>query len=162
MNSRCGLLCLPAVIMAFAALSCSRPATAEQFVRNADRDVYGRYVFDVDMSDSLAAYDISLLSSFSCIDRDFAPFVSMPLHLLWESPEGQCFEDNVVLPGSALKDSSYYDKVLSDCLGEGLVPERAGLWKLYVTAPEDSLKKYGMTGMGIRVDRKTKHEDGTR
>lgn len=162
MNSRCGLLCLPAVVMAFTALSCSRPAVAEQFVRNADRDVYGRYVFDVDMSDSLAAYDISLLASFSCIDRDFAHFVSMPLHLLWKSPEGQCFEDNVALAGSALKDSSYYDKVLSDSLGEGLVPEKPGLWNLYVTVPEDSLKKYGMTGMGIRVDRKTKHEDGTR
>lgn len=160
MNNRLLILAVAASLMAV--LSCSRPVTAEQFVRSADRDAYGRYAFDVDMSDSLSVYDISLIASFACIDRDFSSFRSMPLLLMWESPDGRCYEGSAVLQRKALRDSSYYDKVFSDKLGERLSPVRSGMWKLYVKAPDDSLEKYMMTGMGIRVDRKAIQDNGTR
>lgn len=83
----------------------------------------------------------------------------MPLLVVWESPDGELFEDNIVLQRSALRDSSYYDKVFTDRIGSGLVPVKPGLWKLYIKVPEDSLKKYGLTGIGLeieRVDRRVK------
>ena len=162
MNNGRILYMLCAAVSLLAMPSCSRPVTAEQFIRNPERDAWGRYAFDIDMTDSTSVYDISLISAFSCIDRDFSSFRSMPLHLMWESPDGRLFEDNVVLRRDVLRDSSYYDKVLADRLGEGLSPVENGRWRLYVKADEDSLRKYGMTGMGIRVDRKQRQDNGTR
>lgn len=154
------MLC--ATVSMIAAMSCSRPVTAEQFVRNNERDAWGRYAFDIDMTDSLSVYDISLISSFSCIDRNFSSFRSMPLRLMWEAPDGRLFEDNVILSRDMLRDSSYYDKVIADKLGESLAPVENGKWRLYVKVDEDSLKRYGMTGVGIRVDRKQTQDNGTR
>lgn len=136
--------------------SCSRPVSSEQFVRNASRDAYGRYVFDVDMQDSLSCYDISLISAFSCIDRQFSRFSSMPLNLLWESPDGQVYENDLLVGRASIADSSYYDKALIVKAGERLEPVRYGRWKLYVKIPEDTVKLYGVTGMGIKVTRKTR------
>ena len=62
MTNKQSYLLVMAVLMALP--SCSRPVSSEQFVRNASRDAYGRYVFDVDMQDSLSCYDISLISAF--------------------------------------------------------------------------------------------------
>ena len=135
-------LLVMAVLMALP--SCSRHVSSEQFVRNASRDAYGRYVFDVDMQDSLSCYDISLISAFSCIDR------------LWESPDGQVYENELLAGRVSIADSSYYDKALIVKAGERLEPVRHGMWKLYVKIPEDTVKLYGVTGMGIKVTRKTR------
>ena len=141
------------LLLSMLVLSCSRPSSYAQFVRTGARDAYGRFVFNADMTDT------SLLASLSCIDREFSSFRSMLLLVVWESPDGELFEDNIVLQRSALRDSSYYDKVFTDRIGAGLVPVKPGLWKLYIKAPEDSLKKYGLTGIGLeieRVDRRVK------
>ena len=142
-----------AVLLAVLLTGCSRPSSYEQFIRNSSRDIYGNYAFDVDMTDSLSRYDISLISTFSCIDRDFARFTSIPMDLLWESPDGRIFENWIAAGRKEMVDSSYYDKALMVKAGTGLVPAVYGEWKLYVKVPEDSLKLYGMTGMGIRVTR---------
>ena len=139
------------LLLSMLVLSCSRPSSYAQFVRTGARDAYGRFVFNADMTDTLSSYDFSLLVSLSCIDREFSSFRSMPLLVVWESPDGELFEDNIVL--------QRYDKVFTDRIGAGLVPVKPGLWKLYIKAPEDSLKKYGLTGIGLeieRVDRKVK------
>lgn len=148
MNSR--LLYLLLMLLA-AVQSCSAPASSEQFVRNASRDAYGRYVFNADMTDSLASYNVSLISALSCIDRKFSGFSSMPVDILWESPDGQVFENSIVLGRNSMTDSSYYDKALIYSIGRKLVPERHGEWKIYVKVPEDTLRKYGITGMGVRI-----------
>ena len=57
---------------------------------------------------------------------------------------------------SSIADSSYYDKALIVKAGERLEPVRHGMWKLYVKIPEDTVKLYGVTGMGIKVTRKTR------
>lgn len=152
MNSRRAYLSA-AALAAVLLIGCSRPSSYEQFIRNSSRDIYGNYAFDVDMTDSLSRYDISLIATFSCIDRDFARFTSMPMDLMWESPDGRVFENWIAAGRKEMVDSSYYDKALMVKAGTGLVPAVHGGWKLYVKVPEDSLKLYGMTGMGIRVTR---------
>ncbi len=139
--------------------SCSEPVSINQFVKTGDRDGYGRYVFDVDMRDSLSAYNVDVVASFSCVNREFASFKSLPLTLLWESPAGQTYEGTMDLTRIAMKDSSYYEKSFEEIVGERLVPAEYGSWKLYVKAPEDSLKKYGLTGLGLVV---SKENYGTR
>ena len=75
----------------------------------------------------------------------------MPVDILWESPDGQVFENNIMLGRNSMTDSSYYDKALIYSIGRKLVPERHGEWKIYVKVPEDTLRKYGITGMGVRI-----------
>ena len=133
--------------------SCSRPSYIEEFVRASDRDAYGRYEFTADMSDSLSSYNISLIAAFSSIDKKFNSFRSMPMQVAWESPDGRLYEGRAALARKDMRDSSYFDKILSSEFAQGLVPVNAGVWKMYVKVPEDSLKKYGMTGVGIRIDR---------
>lgn len=133
--------------------SCSRPSYLEEFVRTSDRDAYGRYEFTADMSDSLLSYNISLIAAFSSIDKKFNSFRSMPMQVAWESPDGRLYEGRAALTRKDMRDSSYFDKILSSEFAQGLVPVNAGVWKMYVKVPEDSLKKYGMTGVGIRIDR---------
>ena len=132
--------------------SCSRPSYIEEFVRTSDRDAYGRYEFIADMSDTSFSYNVSLITVFSCIDKKFDSFRSMPLQVAWESPDGRLYEGRAKLIRKDMRDSSYFDKILASEFAEGLVPVNAGVWKMYVKAPEDSLKKYGMTGAGIRID----------
>lgn len=133
--------------------SCSRPSYIEEFVRTSDRDAYGRYEFTADMSDSLSSYNISLIAAFSSIDKKFNSFRSMPMQVAWESPDGRLYEGRAALARKDMRDSSYFDKILSSEFAQGLLPVNAGVWKMYVKVPEDSLKKYGMTGVGIRIDR---------
>lgn len=139
--------------------SCTEPASSGQFVKTVARDAYGRYVFDIDMSDSLSVYNLDMVASFSCVDRAFSSFKSLPLTLLWESPAGQTYEGNMSLTRALMCDSSYYEKSFEAPVGERLVPSQYGEWKLYVKTPEDSLKRYGLTGIGLIV---RKENNGTR
>ncbi len=141
------------------AFSCTEPASSSQFVKTSARDAYGRYIFDVDMRDSLSAYNLDMVASFSCVDRTFSSFKSLPLVLLWESPAGQTYEGDMSLNRASMCDSSYYEKSFEMPVGEGLVPVQYGSWKLCIKAPEDSLKKYGLTGIGLIV---RKENYGTR
>lgn len=140
---------IPAMLSLF--VSCSEPVSGSQFVKTGSRDAYGRYEFNVDMQDSLASYDVSLVASFACADRKFVSFKSLPISLLWESPDGVSYEGAMSLARSSMNDSSYYAKTFREEVGERLVPVRYGKWKLFVKAPEDSLKKYGLSGVGIIV-----------
>lgn len=139
--------------------ACTEPASSSQFVKTVARDAYGRYVFGIDMSDSLSVYNLDMVASFSCVDRTFSAFKSLPLTLLWESPAGQTYEGNMSLTRASMCDSSYYEKSFEAPVGERLVPSQYGEWKLYVKTPEDSLKRYGLTGIGLIV---RKENNGTR
>lgn len=75
------------------------------------------------------------------------------MQVAWESPDGRLYAGRAALTRKDMRDSSYFDKILSSEFAQGLVPVNAGVWKMYVKVPEDSLKKYGMTGVGIRIDR---------
>lgn len=149
---------LMAVILCLLTVSCSRPAADEHFVLNSGRDAYGRYPFDVDMDDSTASYSLSVYAAFSGSGRRFGTFRSLPAILLWESPSGRAYESDVLLAGDSLQTISPYSRVLTSTYMTGASPVETGRWRLYVAVPADSVVKYGMTGLGIKL----KRDNGTR
>lgn len=149
---------LLAAILCLLMISCSRPAADEHFVLNSGRDAYGRYPFDVDMDDSLASYSLSVYAAFTGSGRRFGTFRSLPAIFLWESPSGREYESDVLLDGDSLQTISPYSRVLTSTYMSEAVPVETGRWRLYVAVPADSAKKYGMTGLGIKLRR----DNGTR
>lgn len=142
-----------AFALVLSVISCSGPASSECFVKNADCDAYGRYIFDLDMSDSLHTFSIDLYSAFTCRDEVFAGFTGVPVNVLWESPEGSVYEENVILPASGVSNVSHFGKSFSASYRKGVRPVVNGEWKLYLSVPRDSVRKYGMTGMGIKISK---------
>lgn len=135
------------------AFSCAEPASYECFVKNADCDAYGRYVFDLDMSDSLHTYSMELYSAFTCRDEVIAGFAGIPMNALWESPEGAVYEENVILPASGVRNGTHFGKMFVAPYRRGAGPVVHGNWKIYLSVPRDSVRKYGMTGMGIKISK---------
>ncbi|MGM9741922.1 MAG: hypothetical protein ACI3ZC_02525 [Candidatus Cryptobacteroides sp.] len=140
---------VPAVASLFMA-SCAEPPSMEKFVRNSGRDCCGRYVFEVDMSDSSSVYSIDIYSAFTCRDEVFSGFTSLPLNLMWEAPGKTVYEENVLLAGR-VSSYSHFGKNVSSAYRRGLRPVENGIWKLYLTVPEDSVSKYGITGAGLKI-----------
>lgn len=138
MNKKVLIWVLLTVMLPFA---CSRPVSDEFFEPTSDRDAYGRFCFNIDMADSTISYNISLMTFFGGMGRNSEPFITMPLDMMWESPEGMQYEENVVIDGRYL------------LYRENIRPIRAGIWHLYIKVPEDSLRKYKFDGMGVRVER---------
>ena len=142
-----------AVVASVAVMSCSAPPSVEKFVRDRDRDCFGRYVFDVDMRDSLSTYSIDIYSAFTCRDEVFSGFSSLPVILMWESPDKTVYEESVLLTGGRVSSFSHFGKNVSAAYRRGLRPVKNGIWKLYMTVPADSVSKYGITGTGIKITR---------
>lgn len=115
--------------------------------------MYGRYVFDVEMNDSLKTYSVALYAAFMCRDEKFDGFSSLPLNVIWESPEGAVYEENLMLERSCVDRTSNFGKTLAVRYREGLVPKEYGVWNIYLTVPQDSVKKYGITGMGLKLSK---------
>lgn len=158
MNSRRIIFFAVLLILAVAG-ACSRPESDEQFVLNSGRDACGRYPFELDMSDSLASYSLSVYAVFTAGGRRFASFSGMPAVLMWKSPSGREYESDVLMPGDSLQCSTAYTKVLTTACMTGAVPVEYGRWSFCVKVPADSVSRYGMTGMGIKLKRE---HDGTR
>ena len=90
---------LLAVLMVLVAVSaCRRPAMEETFVRVADRDVLGRYGFQVDLADSTLTYDLDLLVGMACDDVVFSSFRQLPLRLHWRGLQRLPFQEGRILP----------------------------------------------------------------
>lgn len=143
-------------IAVFAALSvilfsCGGPASSEMFVRNGSRDALGRYVFDVDMTDSLHTYSMDFYLAFSCSKKVFSTFSSLPANVLWESPDGIVYEDYILLSGEVGTASSNFFRTMRSPCRKGAAPVCAGVWKAMVSVPADSVGKYGITGMGMKI-----------
>lgn len=114
-----GFLLLAAGIAAFCAYGCSRPLSSETFVRS-DRSLDGVYIFELDLPDSLAFYDIWFYSR--TVNE---PLASLPLNVQWLAPSGKRFSERVYMK-------------LVDADGEkelyrsGVVPSETGKWQLSV------------------------------
>lgn len=88
----------PLSLIALAVLltCCAQPSSYEQFVRS---DKSGEYSFTLDMSDTLAAYDLAF---YTLIDRPLFQrdtLVSFPLNVVWRSPSGRYFFRDGLLSG---------------------------------------------------------------
>ncbi len=125
------LLCL--IIAAGLLFSCAQPSSYEQFVRS---DKSGEYSFTLDMSDTLAAYDLAF---YTLIDRPLFQrdtLVSFPLNVVWCSPSGRYFSETVYYPADSLRVR----------YRSGVVPSEGGEWTLQVSVtPEPA----GFRGLGV-------------
>ncbi|MGN1234028.1 MAG: hypothetical protein ACI4UJ_11375 [Candidatus Cryptobacteroides sp.] len=139
------------MVLPMALLSCSEPDSSEIFVRNRDRDAAGRYVFDVDMKDSTRAYSMDLYVAFSCTEKVFSSFSQLPANVMWVSPEGIVYEDNVLICGESAESSSTFLKAVKAPYRKGAVPVPAGMWTAMVSVPADSVAKYGIAGLGMKI-----------
>ena len=125
------LLILPALLF----LSCSRPSSTETFLRGD-----GPYVFTVDMSDSLATYDVDL---FTRIDAMEFP-AQLRLDITWKDPLDSLFTETVYLPVS--RGSSFFSQESYAPYRADVAPAVPGLWSVTVAVhnpPE------GLNGMGL-------------
>ena len=134
-----------------ALISCSEPDSSEKFVRNRDRDAAGRYVFDVDMTDSLQTYSMDFYVAFSCTEKVFSSFSNLPANVLWISPDGIVYEDNVLISGESSEPSSTFMKAVKAPYRRGAAPVSRGMWKAMVSVPADSVARYGITGLGMKI-----------
>lgn len=137
--------------MPMALFCCSEPDSSEMFVRNGDRDAAGRYVFDVDMKDSLHTYTMDFYVAFSCTEKEYSSFSRLPANILWESPEGIVYEENVLISGESAESSSTFLKAVRATYRKGAAPVSAGMWKAMVSVPADSVAKYGIAGLGMKI-----------
>lgn len=117
----------------FLLLSCSAEGEVCSFVRRDDLSA-PFYTFTVDMSDSSASYDISLLGRASR-----GPVNNLELKIRWIAPSGESFVDRVYMKTiTAHGDQERY--------WSGVVPRQNGIWKVAVL-PGDGAD--GLLGMGL-------------
>ena len=124
--NRIGLLMVLA-----AACACSQPSSREYFVRS---DGSGEYSFELEMSDTLALYDISFYTRLD--ERQADTLAGFPMAIVWRSPSGRFFSESVWYPA---------DKVLVP-YRSGFRPPETGLWGLSVTLPDPHRR---MRGLGV-------------
>lgn len=127
MSGRFLILCAVSLILA----ACSRPESEEQFVRE-DQIADSCYVFNVEMDDSLATYDLSFYTKFKLRKQPS----SLRLDICWISPSGLTGEETVYMD-PAVVPSLYRSSV---------VPTEFGQWTLKVKTPEEPR---GMLGLGL-------------
>ena len=82
----------------------------------------------------------------------------MPLCIVWESPDGKLYEENVEIGRDEVREASYDKIIIYSPYRSHLKPVEYGIWNMYVKTPEDSLTKYKLYGMGIRVRREETEE----
>ena len=147
---------LAAAVLAAAVISCRKPSSYEQFIR-ADRAEGGEYVFCLDMSDTLACYDVSL---YTRVDAAFfaaaRPSRQLRLEISWiapvmpdstpvmPDPDRASLSETVYLPYGGRAGSAHLYR-------SGVKPSPAGEWTVAVR-PLDAPK--GLRGMGIICKRK--------
>lgn len=123
-----------AILLAVLLLAaCGEPPSREQFMRS---DGSGEYSFLLEMTDTVAGYNISF---YTAIDRPLMrrdTLASFPLQVVWRSPSGRYFSETVYYPADSLR-ARYRS---------GLVPGEPGQWELGVTiSPEPA----GLRGLGV-------------
>lgn len=123
--------------------ACAPPSSTEEFIKVRDAR-NGIYSFKVDMSDSLAVYDLSF---YTRVDRNSltssgeAPRIR--LVATWISPSGETFSETVYLPSGDAE--GMVRKYRS-----GVQPKEPGVWTLNVKAYS---QEKGFRGLGLICDR---------
>ena len=112
-------------------VSCIGPDVSETFVLREDCAIDGIYRFEVDMSDSLSRYDLSLYTRIDGNHQRPDADKGVRLKMIWTSPSGRDYSENVYF---SFVDSSREDGFFSlQCIlpyRSGLVPKDFGVWTL--------------------------------
>lgn len=141
--------CFEYLAILLLAVSCSAPFQTEDFRPIEERDSLGRFVYDIDMSDSLCSYDILLYTRMDCNYKEFGKIRDIKVEVGFSSPSGKVYSETVYLPVSSfisVRRGTY------DCKVEyrkDMVPVEWGMWQMTLAMPELS----GLHGMGI-INRK--------
>jgi len=143
-----------------AAAACSRPDSTEQFVGIEHRENNGLYRFTVDMSDSLATYDLTFYSRIDEGRPRMASATDFPLSITWTAPSGQRFSETVFFAiHDNARGSSFYSSQYRKPYRSGLVPVEPGIWEMTVQV-NYGRDIPGMRGLGLIC--KKNLPDGTR
>ena len=124
------------------AASCSQPSSTETFI-----PAPGPYEFAVDLSDSVAVWDLSLYTRVDAV-RDTLP--ELKLTATWTSPSAQSFSETVYLPLSG--GTSFFSREACVPYRTAVAPLERGCWTLTVTLPSPPS---GLRGLGLVVARKS-------
>lgn len=133
-----GVLYLLLLGLCLVPAACVRPDSVEIFVPAA-KAADGVYIFDFEMADSLATYDISFFTR-----NDGNVLDSLPLKVMWLSPSGESLSETVYM--DPLKVTEKYRS--------GVRPDECGSWRLCV---RPVVEGKGFRGLGIICK-----ENGTR
>ena len=109
----------------------------------AEDSVFGRYDFEVDMTDTTRLYDLTL---YTRLDGTDLPD-SLPVAISFISPGGAVTESELVFcgEGAQLVDSSYFSRGLKVPYLQDFLPDESGIWKLSVYArPAAYLRGFGL------------------
>ena len=143
-----------------AATSCTRPESTEQFVGIDSRENNGLYRFTIDMSDSLATYDLTFYSRIDEGRPRMASAADFPLYITLTAPSGQRFSETVFFGiHDNAKGSSFYSSQYRKPYRSGLVPVEQGVWEMTVQV-NYGRDVPGMRGLGLIC--KKNLPDGTR
>lgn len=135
---------MAAVTVLVSAISCTRPRSYEKFV-TISRSQGGLYEFCLDLSDSLASYDIYFYTRALGSGPDT---LCLPLMVAWQAPDSTVFEEAVYMrPGGSKGNCELYRSAV--------VMNPPGEWKLSIRPVE---VPKGFCGMGVIC----KRNDGTR
>ena len=147
-------------VLVAAAWSCARPDSVELYVGEEDRETNGLYRYSIDMSDTLATYDIILYSRIDAGRQKMVAARDFPLTITWTAPSGQRFRETVyfgIHDGS--KGSDFYSNQYRKPYRTGLVPVEAGIWDMAVQVNSGN-DVPGFRGLGVICKKNT--SDGTR
>ena len=138
------------LMMLSAAVCCSAPAGRETFVKQSVRDSGGRYVFSIDLGDSISVHTLEFYTMIDASDRDFDAMPAMiPLRIEAVSPSGEEYSETVGLPRDSYVRKTPFSVQYGSVYREGFVPSEYGMWTLSVKVlGEDSFP--GLRGMGLR------------
>ena len=121
------------IVLAATICSCVRPSSTETFIPVDGAD-FGMYRYELDLTDSLATYDLSFYTRV-----DGAVPGMLCLDVTWTSPVGDTFGETVYMHTGDSNGAC-------EAYRTGVSPRMAGIWKLDVNIPD---APEGLRGLGL-------------
>ena len=148
--SRSVVATLAGLAAVFMVCSCGQPLVESGYLRSGDAPAPGRYVFDLNLTDSLSTYTLSF---YSVMDRaeSSCPVPGIALEIGLVSPSGQKFGETLGLPSDRWRKEGKMQAVLREVYRDGFVPSEYGVWKMEINV---SPACEGLCGMGYELKRK--------
>lgn len=138
------------IIAAVALVSCGAPIVSDEFRSISQRDSLGRFAFDLDMSDSLAKYDITFYTRVDCGEKSFSLLQDIPITVEFASPSGELYSEDIYWPKSSFDTERMgtYDACVDYRVS--CVPVEYGEWKMCLTVAPVR----GLCGVGVILSSK--------
>lgn len=113
----------------FMVCSCGQPLVESGYLRSGDAPAPGRYVFDLNLTDSLSTYTLSFYSVMDLAESSCtAPDIALEISL--QAPSGRTFGETVALPSGMWRSDGKMQAVLREVYRDGFVPSEYGVWTM--------------------------------